>query len=281
MRFSLVVATVNRTAELARFLAALAEQTYTNFELIVVDQNLDDRLRLVLAPYDSRFTIVHLHAALGVSHARNVGLQQSCGEIVAFPDDDCWYPRELLARVAHVLEAHPDLGGLTGRSVDAQGAQSGDARFDAQAGGVSLVNVWRRTCTYTLFLQRRVVETIGGFDETLGPGAGTPWGGGEDIDYPIRALKAGFTLHYDPTIQVCHPSPPALASRAYQYGAGIGRVWSKHHFPLWYVLYHLIRPLGGSLLSLGRGEMPKTQYHWHAFRGRLTGWRSQGALKGG
>ena len=40
-----------------------------------------------------------------------------------------------------------------------------------------------------------VVEAVGAFDETLGPGAGTPWGSGEDTDYHLRILKAGFDLY--------------------------------------------------------------------------------------
>jgi hypothetical protein len=64
-------------------------------------------------------------------------------------------------------------------------------RFDETAGLVSLTNVWRRICSVTIFLKRKVVETIGGFDEMMGLGAGTPWEGGEDIDYPVRAMRTG------------------------------------------------------------------------------------------
>ena len=275
MRFSLVVATVDRTTELARFLAALAAQTHTNFELIVVDQNGDERLVPVLAPYVERFALRHLRAPRGLSKARNVGLRHLRGDIVAFPDDDCWYPPQLLAQVVSLWQAHRGLGGLTGRSVAPQGGSSGNARFDPSAGPVTVANVWRRACSYTMFFERKTIETVGDFDETLGLGAGTPWEGGEDIDYPVRALKAGLRLYYDPTLQVQHPSPVPRAERAYRYGAGIGRVWRKHRFPLWYVMYHLLRPLAGSLLHLSLAQGPRMYYHWCAFRGRLTGWRSR------
>lgn len=275
MRFSLVVATVDRTTELQRFLAALAVQLYRDFELIVVDQNLDDRLAPVLAPYDGRFAIIHLHSTRGLSRARNVGLQRISGDVVAFPDDDCWYPQEMLVRVARLWETHADLGGLTGRSVDIQGETSGDARFDRASGLVSMANVWKRACSYTMFLQRCVIETIGDFDETLGLGAGTLWEGGEDIDYPLRAIQAGFKICYYPDICVFHPSPAQLPARAYKYGAGIGRVWRKHNFPRWFVAYHLMRPLAGSILHLVLGRLSKTHYHWRAFCGRLRGWLSR------
>jgi glycosyltransferase involved in cell wall biosynthesis len=92
MKFSLVLATVGRTQEVARFLDSLARQTYRDFELIVVDQNPDDRLVELLRPFELRFPIIHLRCERGVSRARNLGPKYVSGDIVGFPDDDCWYP---------------------------------------------------------------------------------------------------------------------------------------------------------------------------------------------
>ena len=66
----------------------------------------------------------------------------------------------------------------------------------------------------------------------MGLGAGTPWEGGEDIDYPVRAMRAGFNILYLPDIQVVHPNPfdqgwGEMAKPAYTYGAGIGRAWKN------------------------------------------------------
>ena len=44
--------------------------------------------------------------------------------------------------------------------------------------------------SFTIFLRRRVVERVGEFDETLGVGAGTPYGSCEESDYLIRAVKS-------------------------------------------------------------------------------------------
>src|SRR5829696_3012355 len=60
MRFSHILRTVRRTAELAECLAALDAQTYRGFELIVVDQNLDNRVEPILAPYKGKFDTLHL-----------------------------------------------------------------------------------------------------------------------------------------------------------------------------------------------------------------------------
>jgi GT2 family glycosyltransferase len=126
-------------------------------------------------------------------------------------------------------------------------------------------------------MRRKVLETVGGFDESLGPGAGTPWAGAEDIELVMRAVEAGHRIFYVPQLRVLHANPlgrgfAAAAPRAYAYGLGIGRVWRKHNFPLRLVAYYLIRPLGGMLLGIARVNKDMARYHCSAFRGRLEGW---------
>ena len=64
----------------------------------------------------------------------------------------------------------------------------------------------------------------------------------------------------------------SAVGRAYSYGAGIGRVWRKHDYPLWLVAYYLLRPAGGAFLSLISARLGKAHYHWSGFRGRIRGW---------
>lgn len=275
IRFSLVMATIGRTLEARRFVESLLRQQVREVELIVVDQNADSRLAGILEEYSSRLHWVRVDSEPGLSKARNRGLLHARGAIIAFPDDDCMYPETLLATVSRILDSHPEYDGVTGRVVGEDGKDY--ARFDRAPGELSALNTWRRAASVSLFVRRHVVERVGGFDETLGLGAGTPWGGGEDIDYPLRAIEAGFSIRYEPTIRVLHPNPlgegyRVAADRARRYGAGVGRVWRKHGLPLWFVAYNLARPLAGAGLSVVSGRIEKARYHWSAFRGRLAGW---------
>src|ERR1039457_7675625 len=102
---SLIVATVNRVNELERLLDSLDSQTYKDFEIIVVDQNPDDRLVSIFQRHQS-LSIHHLRSARGLSRARNVGLPDAKGEIIGFPDDDCWYPQQLLAHIKQAFNVH-------------------------------------------------------------------------------------------------------------------------------------------------------------------------------
>ena len=118
MRFSLIVPTISRTGELERFLASLELQRHKHFELIVVDQNPDDRLVSILSPYANRLSILHLRSEKkGASRARNIGLRHASGDVVAFPDDDCLYPPDVLSRVDHTFASRPEIDGLTGRLI--------------------------------------------------------------------------------------------------------------------------------------------------------------------
>jgi len=279
MKFSLVLATIERTTELKRFLDSLDAQTYRDFELIVVDQNLDDRLTPILASYAGRWPLLHLRSPKGLSRARNIGLRRISGDLLCFPDDDCWYPPELLAQVAAFFGRFPQYDGYTGRAVNESGIAVG-GRYDKQPGDISFYNAWNRAMSFAIFLRVSVFRSVEYFDESLGVGSGTRYGSAEETDYLIRAIQQGHALYYDPALFVFHPDPQLqynqkLFQRGFLYGCGMGRAFKKHHYPLWFVAYNLARPFGGALLSLFRVNFQKSRFHWALLHGRLTGWLSK------
>jgi glycosyltransferase involved in cell wall biosynthesis len=276
LKFDIVLATVGRRDELGRLLDSLAAQTCPDFRLIVVDQNLDERLVPLLERYRDRVPRLRVRSEPGLSLARNAGLAEVGGDVVAFADDDCWYPDDLLARVRDLLRAHPDWDGVTGRVIDELGRPSA-ARWSSAAGPVDRRNVWTRGVSISIFLRRRVVERVGGFDETLGIGAGTRWGSGDETDYLLRALEQGFTLQYVPTVLVFHPQvrtdfSPAAVAAGRSYGMGMGRVLRKHGYPWWSAAYHVARAVGGAALALTQGRPAQARFYWAVARGRARGW---------
>lgn len=267
--------TLGRNVEPELFLASLHAQVFQDFELIVVDQNPDERMSPLLAPHADRSPILHLRApAGGASQARNAGLRHAGGDVLAFPDDDCRYPPELLGRVAEFFAEHPEIGGLAGRLV----AEDGDScilNFDLEGGPIDKTNLWKRSIEATVFVRR---ESVRGqlFDERLGKGAGTPWGSGEGSDFVLRLLGRGVSLHYDPTVTVIHPRTTTLYDdaalrRAYEYGRGMGRVLRKHKYSPRSKTEHLLVPLGNLALAALRLNLSKARYHWSIFKGRLEG----------
>jgi len=275
VRFSLVVATVGRTGELGAFLDSLRLQGRRDFEVIVVDQNPDGRLDPVLTPHLWNFPILRLRLGrMGASRARNAGLRRATGGIVAFPDDDCRYPPGLLADVARTFDEHPGLGGVAGRLVDDRGRDSILA-FDPDPGPVTKGNVWTRGIEATVFFRREALEGLP-FDETLGRGAGTPWGSGEGTDLLLRSLERGSVILYDPRLAVVHPRPvPPYGRkadwRAYDYGRGMGRVLMLQRYGPASKARYLAEPLARAARAAATLRLPEARYHLNAARGRLEG----------
>lgn len=277
MRFSLILGTIERSDELNYILASLSTQTYQNFELIVVDQNPDERLTPILTPYRDKFPIVHLRSRRGLSKAKNLGLAHVSGDVIGFPDDNCQYPSDLLEKVARFFAEHPEIDGLTGRSMDEDGRDS-NGTYPTEPGSIDKINVWKRVIAYSIFLRTRSVWGVR-FDEKLGPGAGTAWGAADDTDFLLQLLGIGASLYYDPGLVAIHPSPLAemaeynrnLMDRAYSYGCGMGHVLRRHKLPTWVKAWWLVRALGGVVLFGSRGRIFEAIYYWNAFRGRLRG----------
>jgi glycosyltransferase involved in cell wall biosynthesis len=275
-QISLLVCTIGRTSELKRLLVSLEAQTYRSFEIVLVDQNDDDRLDSILHEFQQRLPIIRLQSGRGLSHGRNIGLTKLRGAIIAFPDDDCEYPPNLLAQIITRFEELPDVAGLCGRHIDEDG-QNVLARFDSRRGYISPINLWRRSSSATIFLRNTVVENVGLFDEQLGAGSGTPWGAAEESDYLCRALKMEYRLLYDPELVIPHPRPPidnspAARKRAGLYGRGMGFVLRKHNYPLWFTGYMVVRPTGGASVDLLRGRIGSARLRWHVARARAAGY---------
>ncbi|WP_219642109.1 glycosyltransferase family A protein [Cohnella sp. CFH 77786] len=274
MKVSLILATVDRLAEVENFLEKLDLQTYRNFELIIVDQNEDDRLVPIIERCRAKFDILRLRSPRGLSRARNVGLQHVTGDIVSFPDDDCWYEPDLLGRAVLLFDRNPKALIITGRSIDACGNDA-VGKFDTVEGYVDKINVWRRAVSFTIFLKKEAADAIGGFDEEIGVGAGTIYHSGEETDYLLRALNQ-FSVYYYPDLTVRHPNPlkqftPQIIRRAYRYGCGFGKVVTKHQYTARFKIGALLKPFLGMMLFWTAFQFPKSMYYWNSFKGRLRG----------
>ncbi len=265
--FDLVVATIGRVSELDHLFTSLEFQTHTDFRVIVVDQNPDESLRPALET--TGLEVVHVRSAPGLSRARNAGLAHVAADVVAFPDDDCAYEQDVLGHVGRLLARERELDGVTGRSVDRGGRSSPSWKRDPAV--LNDHNLWNRAISYTIFLRREVVEQVGAFDEHLGLGSSEPWSSGEEIDYLIRAIRSGARIRYDPTLTVHHEE--GTREVGFRDGATIGYLLRKHRYPRGTVARMLVRPAGGTVVSLVKLDRKRARFHAATLRGRLRGYR--------
>jgi glycosyltransferase involved in cell wall biosynthesis len=272
--FDLVVATVDRAEALTRFLDSLEAQRYPHARVLVVDQSESHGADRALEGRD--LDILGLSSERGLSRARNEALRHLRADLVAFPDDDCTYPDGLLQRVAGRFSGDDALDGLTGRAEDPSGRSSGSWKTEGAV--LTDDNLWNRAISFTVFLRRELVESIGPFDERLGLGSGEPWSSGEEIDYLVRAIRSGARIEYDPSLVVTHDVRADDERIGYRDGSSIGDLLRKHGYPAPTVARMLTRPVGGALVSLARLDTARARFHVATLRGRIRGLRaSQGA----
>jgi GT2 family glycosyltransferase len=280
-RFSLVMATRGRTTEIAEFLDSLIAQGREDAECIIVDQNDDDRLDALLAPYAGRLRLTHRRSAIAnANHARNLGLREAVGEIVAFPDDDCLFPRGTLAMVDKAFADDPALMVLTGPAASPEGGL-GSGRWRDSRGAITDENVWTSVIEFNLWLRRPVALAMGGFDEGMGPG--TPIGSAEGNDLVLRAIHAGHAARYEPALRVVHPDKrlsDVATARARLYGRGLGFALRRHGVAPGVWLPFAIRPLGGVVVSLLKGRPRDAAYYAMTFAGRAAGFLRRDARDG-
>jgi GT2 family glycosyltransferase len=256
---SLVLATYGRCDDVARLFDSLAQQTDPHFEVLVVDQNTDDRLFPIIEQGRVLgLTIRHIKMDRpSLSGARNRGIAEAHGEIVAFPDDDCWYEPDTIATLRAAFFATPDINGVVGCWVESN--RHTGATIIPEALTYASWRAFRgdNASSICLFFKRDLFKRIGGFDERLGVGC---WfGAGEETDLLLRALAAGALLIRQPQVRVHHafslPGGGTLWGK--QWAAvrsrtrGTGALFAKHRLDLWVVFRGLLAPI---VMPLLRGE---------------------------
>ena len=108
---SIILPTYNRGHVIGKAIKSILNQTYRNFELIIVDDGPDDNTQSIVDSFrDGRIRYIKKEMRLGVSKARNSGLGVSRGDYIAFIDsDDSWFPEKLLIQLKD-LQDNPDYG---------------------------------------------------------------------------------------------------------------------------------------------------------------------------
>lgn len=189
-KVSVIIPAYNAAAYVCRAVDSVLAQTFPDVELIVVDDGSADATPAVLAGYGDRLRLF-VQTNRGPATARNRGLREAAGELVAFLDADDWWEPEKLATQVALLEEHPDLGfcSTATRVVDASGQTVGSWPCQPEAGPMPDILFHHGTAisgsTSGVLARRELVLAVGGFDENLR--------GFEDPDLWIRlAARTGY-----------------------------------------------------------------------------------------
>jgi glycosyltransferase involved in cell wall biosynthesis len=173
-RVSVITPTFNCAKFLDRAIASALGQTYTDYEVIVVDDGSTDNTRDVVGRYGAGIRYF-FQPNEGLSSARNLGLSKASGEFIAYLDaDDMWFPPKLESQVAF-LAAHAECGLVhSDAAVIDESDQVIHRRFNQETGrqvphGYCLADLLQRCHIQipTVLERRDHIELTGGFDRRL------------------------------------------------------------------------------------------------------------------
>ncbi|HFQ5395550.1 TPA: glycosyltransferase family 2 protein [Vibrio vulnificus] len=236
MLISLVLCTVGRTEEVDDFIDSIIS-TQRNVELIIVDQNKDDRIAIILERVSFPVNIIVKHIRpdiLGLSRARNIGLKHVTGDVFAFPDDDCIYSKHVLDYVEDNFFTS-DFDFFSCRTHQKNSPLSSLIKCQKEYFEIAMDR--RAGCSFTLFFKNNEKTKDISFDEAMGVGSGTYYGSGEETDYITQMLYLKCKGYYEPSVVVYHDAKEesynkTTLARLVSYGGGYSYHIRKNHMKL-------------------------------------------------
>ena len=183
-RVTVIVAAYNGEKFLKETLESVFAQDFPSFEVVFVDDGSEDGTAEIARSFPLRYV---RQANQGLPAARNTGLGQARGELIAFLDDDDVLPPTKLSVQAGYLDEHPETGCVLGRQEWIfDGVEPPPMPRDqlfGEVGGIQLV---------TAMIRRGVLEDLGGFDPT--------YSYAEDRDLFIRMREHGVEIAVLPDV---------------------------------------------------------------------------------
>ena len=254
LKFSLIVATYNRKESLNPLLDSLFKQSYSNFEVLIIDQNPSGYLDDVISIWKSRLNIIHRNVSFkGLSRARNYGIDLANSNILAFPDDDCYYESNTLKNVnihfSNNTETDILLCQLKENSNQILSVNHTDSSYKVK----SLYGLFiAKANSIQIFLKSNILSRINNepFDINMGVGSGTVYGSSEETDLLLRLFRKKSNILVHKNIFVFHPTTYPSPSKSYLYGLGRYRLIKKNKLGIIYYLINLIYPVINMFIRL-------------------------------
>lgn len=205
LRFSVIIPVFNRPDELRELLVSLTQQTYTNFEVLVIEDGSKERAESVVSEFAGKLAIRYVEKPnSGQGFTRNYGFERATGDYFVIFDSDALIPPHYFDTVSRQLSerwldayggpdrAHPDF-------TPVQKAISYSMTSPFTTGGIrgSKTNLGGtyHPRSFNMGLSRQVWETTRGYRLSRM---------GEDIEFAIRIIESGFTTGLIPDAFIYH-----------------------------------------------------------------------------
>lgn len=227
---SLVIATYNRAEQLMITLNSVAAQSKASaqWECIVVDNNSSDNTQQCveefIAQHPQHNFRYHFEAKQGLSHARNAGIEQAQGDIIAFIDDDERIVPDFIGAYISLFERYPAAMAAGGKIIAEY--PTGRPRWMSHYTERPIANPMdfgdyirpfpkgRIPGGGNMAMRRELFDKIGVFNTSLGR-TGKSLIGGEESDLFERIAAAGMECYYAPRAVMYHIIPAEKLTDSY------------------------------------------------------------------
>ena len=217
---SIILPTYNREHVISRSIDSVISQTYSNFELIIVDDGSTDNTSDILKKYEGKVEYIKQKNS-GVSSARNTGIKLAKGEYIAFIDsDDQWLPTKLQRQIEYFMSHSRDGLSMVCTDVtiiDTDGNPHERRRFMPKTSSCLLDTVDIFKDPYlglpTVILKSCYLTSDNVFDESLRSA--------EDIDLYLRLSLSGKAGYLHEKLVNIHQSHNSLSDSITSYDDNI------------------------------------------------------------
>lgn len=204
---SFVVATYNRRDDLVDCLDAILDQSYDDFEVVIVSNSTDGTSDLFSTGgrFDrNKVRYYYESGRMGVAGARNRGFELAEGDVIVCVDDDAVLEDTgATERIVERFEGNPDLGALAFRSRNSETGETKSAELPHSGDHRSADESFETTYFVGVghAIRASVLEEVGGYPEFEY--------GFEELDLSFRLLEAGYRIRYCPDVVVEHKNVTA------------------------------------------------------------------------
>lgn len=241
MKYSLIIPVYNRPDEVDELLESLTTQTFTDFEVIVVEDGSARPCRDVVEKYTGRMAVRYfMKPNSGPGQTRNYGAERAEGEFLIVLDSDCILPPGYLQAVEDELQREPAdaFGGpdhahesFTNVQKAINYAMTSFFTTGGIRGGKKKMDKFYPR-SFNMGIRRDVYNALGGFSKMRF---------GEDIDFSIRIFKNGYRCRLFPGAWVWHKRRTDMKKFFKQvYNFGIARINLYKKYPESLKLVHLL-----------------------------------------
>jgi glycosyltransferase involved in cell wall biosynthesis len=223
---SIIIPTYNRAKSLGAAIQSILDQTYQDFEVIIVDDySSDNTERVVRGFQDQRISFIRHPENRGSGCARNTGIKRAKGRFIAFQDsDDIWLPSKLMKQIEALSEASDEVGVVyTGYVRRESGVEKYYPELYVEE---KQNNILRQLVkgnivgTPTAIVKRECFEKVGLFDEELS--------NSEDWELWLRIAKDYLFIFIDEPLVIASLCYDSINRNLKAKTASLERIFSLH-----------------------------------------------------